>query len=35
VNMPDVNGVPPTEYQIMAIIIDTTKPVFPLTVVIS
>jgi hypothetical protein len=34
VNMPDVDGVPPTEYEIMEIIIDTTKPVFPISVVI-
>jgi hypothetical protein len=34
VNMPDVNGVPPTDYQIMEIIIEKTKPVFPVTVLI-
>jgi hypothetical protein len=34
VTTPDVNGVPPTEYQIMEIIFDTTKLVFPVTVVI-
>jgi hypothetical protein len=34
VPLPDVNGVPPTEYEIMEVDVDTTKPVFPFTVVI-
>jgi hypothetical protein len=34
VNMPSVGGVPPTDYQIMEIIIESSKPIFPVTVVI-
>ncbi len=34
VNMPDVFGVPATVYRIMEIIIEKTKNVFPVTVII-
>jgi hypothetical protein len=35
VNMPDVFGVAPTDYQIMEIILEITKGVFPVTVIIK
>ena len=33
-DLPPVNGVPPTEYEIMEIIVKKSEAVFPVTVVI-
>jgi hypothetical protein len=32
--MPSLGGVPPSDYQIMEIIIESSEPIFPVTVVI-
>ncbi len=34
VNLPDVNGVSPPDYQIMEIIVENTESIFPITVLI-
>jgi hypothetical protein len=34
IDMPPVHGVPPTEYYIMEIIVESSRPIYPAVVVI-